>query len=50
MDLIDQGMKLDLQAGLQLELDRLKAIFATQDAQSGLSSIITGQKPNFIGK
>lgn len=50
MDLIDQGMKLDLQAGLQLELDGLNAIFATQDAESGLSSIITGQKPNFIGK
>ena len=50
MDLIDQGIKLDLQAGLQLELDSLQAIFATQDAQAGLSSILTGQKPTFVGK
>ncbi|WP_020678320.1 3-hydroxyacyl-CoA dehydrogenase/enoyl-CoA hydratase family protein [Geopsychrobacter electrodiphilus] len=50
MDLIDQGMKLELRAGLQLELDGLKTIFSTQDALSGLSSIINGQKPNFIGK
>ncbi len=50
MTLIDQGFALDLQAGLQLELDGLKSIFATEDAQSGLSSIISGQKPNFVGK
>jgi enoyl-CoA hydratase/3-hydroxyacyl-CoA dehydrogenase len=50
MDLIDQGSKLDLQDGLQLELDGLKSIFATQDARIGLSSIISGQKPSYIGK
>ena len=50
MSLIDQGFALDLQAGLQLELDGLKSIFASQDAQSGLSSIISGQKPNFVGQ
>ncbi|MCK4509326.1 MAG: enoyl-CoA hydratase/isomerase family protein, partial [Desulfuromonadales bacterium] len=49
MSLIDQGAGLDLQQGLQLELDGLKTIFATQDAQTGLSSIITGQKPNYTG-
>jgi len=50
MSLIDQGFAMDLQAGLQLELDGLKNIFASQDAQSGLSSIISGQKPNFVGQ
>ncbi len=50
MHLIDKGFALDLQEGLQLELDGLKAIFATEDARIGLSSIISGQKPNFVGK
>ena len=50
MNLIDRGSDLELQEALQLELDGLKAIFATQDAQSGLSSILTGQKPNYIGQ
>ncbi len=50
MGLIDKGIALDLQSGLQLELDGLKQIFATEDALNGLSSIINGQKPNFTGK
>ncbi|NOY13986.1 MAG: hypothetical protein GXP51_10040, partial [Deltaproteobacteria bacterium] len=50
MNLIDQGFDLELQAGLQLELDGLKTIFATQDARTGLSCILSGQKPNYIGK
>lgn len=50
MSLIDQGFRLDLQAGLQLELDGLKTIFATTDARTGLSSILSGQKPNFVGQ
>ncbi len=50
MDLIDQGAALDLQDGLQLELKSLKTIFATEDARTGLSSILSGQKPNYIGK
>jgi enoyl-CoA hydratase/carnithine racemase len=50
MSLIDQGSGLDLQDGLQLELDSLTAIFATQDARTGLESILSGQKPNYVGK
>lgn len=50
MQLIDQGVALDLQEGLQLELDGLQAIFATQDARIGLSSILSGQKPNYTGQ
>jgi enoyl-CoA hydratase/3-hydroxyacyl-CoA dehydrogenase len=50
MRLIDQGFAMDLHDGLQLELDGLKTIFATKDAQVGLSSILSGQKPNYTGK
>jgi enoyl-CoA hydratase/3-hydroxyacyl-CoA dehydrogenase len=49
MSLIDQGSGLDLQDGLQLELDGLKTIFATQDARTGLESILSGKKPSYIG-
>jgi len=48
MNLIDQGSCLDLQDGLQLELDSLTAIFATQDARTGLESILGGKKPSYI--
>ncbi len=50
MNLVDRGFGLDLQKGLQLELDGLKRIFATEDARTGLSSILSGKKPNYIGK
>ncbi|PNU19033.1 hypothetical protein C2E25_14600 [Geothermobacter hydrogeniphilus] len=50
MELIDRGRDLDLAAALQLELDGLQTIFASQDAKIGLSSIISGQKPVFVGK
>lgn len=50
MSLIDRGYAMDLQDGLQLELDGLKTIFATEDARVGLSSILSGQKPNYTGK
>jgi len=50
MNLVDQGFALDLQDGLQLELDGLQSIFASEDARIGLSSILTGKKPNFIGQ
>jgi enoyl-CoA hydratase/3-hydroxyacyl-CoA dehydrogenase len=50
MSLIDQGRAMSLQDGLQLELAGLQTIFATQDAKAGLSSIVNGGKPNFIGQ
>lgn len=50
MQLIDQGAELDLPRALQLELDGLYEIFSTQDALNGLSSIIEGHKPVFIGE
>jgi len=50
MNLIDQGSELSLQEGLKLELAGLQTIFATQDARTGLSCIISGEKPNYIGQ
>jgi enoyl-CoA hydratase/3-hydroxyacyl-CoA dehydrogenase len=47
MGLIDRGFALNLEDGLKLELAGLKTIFATQDAQIGLSSILTGRKPTY---
>lgn len=49
MTLVDQGYPLTLEEGLQLELAGLKTIFATTDAKIGLSSILSGQKPNYTG-
>ncbi len=49
MTLIDQGLEVSLEQGLQMELDGLKAIFSTADAKTGLSSIINGEKPQFVG-
>jgi len=49
MDLVSEGSKVSLEEGLQLELNGLKTIFATKDAKAGLSSILTGQKPSYVG-
>ena len=37
--LIDEGMKRPLAEGMQLELDRLRELFATRDAFEGLSAL-----------
>lgn len=50
MTLVDKGFALKLEDGLQLELAGLKTIFATTDAKIGLSSILSGQKPNYTGQ
>lgn len=50
MELVDQGMALSLQEGLALELKHLNWIFQTQDARTGLSSIINKTRPEFCGK
>jgi enoyl-CoA hydratase/carnithine racemase len=46
--LIDEGGKIDLEAGLQMELDHLIEIFSTKDAYEGLSSL-GKRKPAFKG-
>jgi enoyl-CoA hydratase/3-hydroxyacyl-CoA dehydrogenase len=39
----------DLEAGLQLELDGLEAIFGTADTLEGLSALIEGRRPEYRG-
>lgn len=48
-DLLDKALVTDLEAGLQLELDALEAIFATKDACEGLSALVEGRRPEYIG-
>ena len=48
-ELLDKAMVTDLAAGLQSELDSLDRIFSTEDAREGLSALIEGRRPNYIG-
>ena len=45
--LINESMKTNLDAGLQLELDRLEKIFSTSDALEGLSALIESRRPTY---
>ena len=45
--LINESLKTNLDAGLQLELDRLCNIFATDDALEGLSALIESRRPTY---
>ena len=47
--LIDEGVQVELDAGLKLELDHLREIFSTEDALEGLSSL-GRRKPSFHGR
>jgi len=48
-ELLDKAMVTDLAAGLQSELDSLDRIFSTKDALEGLSALVEGKRPNYIG-
>ena len=48
-DLLDKALVTDLESGLQLELDALEEIFATQDAREGLSALVEGRRPQYVG-
>ena len=48
--IIDDGSKLDLEKGLEVELSHLTEIFSTDDALEGLNSVIKRQRPSFKGK
>jgi len=48
--IIDEGSRLELKKGLELELSYLSEIFSTHDALEGLNSIIKRQRPSFKGK
>ncbi len=45
--LINESLITNLDAGLQLELDRLCNIFATDDALEGLSALIESRRPTY---
>ncbi|MDZ7699453.1 MAG: 3-hydroxyacyl-CoA dehydrogenase NAD-binding domain-containing protein [Deltaproteobacteria bacterium] len=47
--IIDEGVDLPLNEGMQKELDHLNEIFSTRDALTGLSSVGKG-RPSFEGK
>jgi len=47
--IIDEGSKLELKKGLELELQYLSKIFSTKDALEGLNSVITRKRPEFHG-
>jgi enoyl-CoA hydratase/carnithine racemase len=48
-ELLDKALSTDLATGLQLELDALNEIFATQDACEGLTALVEGRRPEYVG-
>ncbi len=48
--IIDEGSRLNLNDGLELELSHLSEIFSTQDALEGLKSVVMRRRPIFKGK
>lgn len=48
--IIDEGSKLNLNEGLELELKHLPEIFSTKDALEGLSSVVMRRRPTFKGE
>ncbi|KYK26729.1 hypothetical protein AYK20_08710 [Thermoplasmatales archaeon SG8-52-1] len=48
--IIDEGSKLSLNEGLELELAHLSEIFSTKDALEGLNSVIMRRRPTFKGE
>jgi enoyl-CoA hydratase/3-hydroxyacyl-CoA dehydrogenase len=48
--IIDEGSQLELNEGLEIELNHLSEIFSTEDALEGLNSVIKRQRPAFKGK
>jgi len=49
MTLIEEGADLPIEQALQLELDGLKAMFATKDAQTGLAGVLNRQRVEYVG-
>jgi enoyl-CoA hydratase/3-hydroxyacyl-CoA dehydrogenase len=45
--IIDQGISLSLNEGLEIELSHLEEIFSTRDALEGLNSMIMRKRPEF---
>lgn len=49
MNLIDEGEKFEINEAISLELRDLKKIFSTQDAKSGLESVLKREKTQYVG-
>ena len=47
--IIDEGLRLSVEEGVQVELAHLTEIFSTQDAYEGLTSIIQRRRPTYRG-
>ncbi|HVJ49073.1 enoyl-CoA hydratase/isomerase family protein [Desulfitobacterium sp.] len=47
---IDEGLRMDLQAGLQYEHQCFSLLFATQDQKEGMEAFLQKRRPNFQGK
>jgi enoyl-CoA hydratase/3-hydroxyacyl-CoA dehydrogenase len=47
---IDEGINLPLQAGLEVEFSRLAEVFATEDALVGIRSLGQAARPRFCGR
>lgn len=47
---IDEGINLPLQAGLEVEFSRLAEVFATEDALIGIRSLGQAARPRFCGR
>jgi len=48
--IMDEGSRVSLELGLEMELDHLPEIFATRDAYEGLNSVIKRKRPVFRGE
>ena len=50
--LLDEAIRTgdDLDAGLSRELQNLESIFGTSDALEGLSALIEGRRPDYVGE
>jgi len=47
---VNEGMRMDLEAGLQYEQKCFSILFATEDQKEGMKAFLEKRKPNFQGK
>ena len=47
---MEEGSRVSIEEGLEMELDHLPEIFATKDAYEGLNSVIKRKRPVYIGE
>lgn len=48
--MIDGGLKLSLEAGIELEFSHLGEVLASEDARTGLAALSSGKRPQFVGR